>query len=276
MERRSGIFTNERLNLERSSRSITIMLVFSFFLVTLLWFFFVSGFWVVKDIEVEGIHGLTRGEVTSTTFQLIDASPWRPWSRRTIFFVKPDQLAQQLQEAIFAENVTVEKRYPNILRLLIQERQRSVLVASNSQILVVDTTGVVTAEADAPTHDSASRRLTNATVSKSSDLPLIQVDLPEPATAGYQATGADTIKTLIRAYKTLEDSNLTFRYIEMAQLGANRIDVVSDQGYNIIMDLTQPLDTQVMTYKKFMQAKSKSVHINQYIDVRVPGTVFAQ
>ena len=275
MERRSGIFANERLSLERSSRSITVMLVFGFFLVGLAWFLFVSGYWTVKDIQVEGIHGLTRGDVASTTFQVIDSGSWKPWSKRTIFFIQPAQLASQLQEAMFAENVTVEKKYPDILRLKIQERQRSVLVASNSQVLVVDTTGVVTAEADVQTHGSAAKRLSNAAVSLPTDLPLILVNLPEPATAGYQATGADTIKKLIRAYKALEDSHLTFRYLKMEQLDATRINVVSDQGYDIVMDLSEPLDTQVMTYKKFIQAKAKSLHINQYVDVRVPGTVFA-
>ncbi len=275
-EGRKGIFAQEREHLQHHSRSIVGALVLACIGVATVWFLLVSGHWTVTSIETEGLHELSREEVASSTYAVLDHGSWKPWNRRNIFYVQPQKLASQLQEALFAEKVTVEKVYPNVLRLMIGERQRSVVLVSKGQILIVDTNGLVTAEADEKIRDSAQQRLTGPGLSGANDLPLIQVDLPEPATVGFQTTGTDTIKMLIRAYKALQDTHVAFKYLLMPTLGSTELQLVTDQKYRVIMDLTQALDVQVLTYQKFIVSMPKGTQIHEYVDVRVPGKAFVR
>lgn len=128
--------------------------------------FFVSGHWSVSTIEMNDLKGIDRGEVASTTLDLFDRGPWKPWDKRSLFFIDEAELAAQLRERLFAEQVVVDKVYPDILRLKIQERQRSVVFASKDQLLLIDTSGIVTGEASGNLADSSRALLTGRSVAQ--------------------------------------------------------------------------------------------------------------
>lgn len=274
--RRNGTFADTRAGLTKANRWIVGTLVVSCFMLCLVWFVFVSGYWTVQHIEMNEPRELKRGEVASTTYEILDTAPWKPWDKRNIFFIDTNALALGLREQLFAEQVTVDKIYPNILRLKIIERQRSVVVASKDQLLLVDANGIVTGEVPAAGTKDIRNILGAKTLANAALQPVIICELPELATAGYQAVQPQTVQTWLEAYKTLITSGVKFSYLRLSEPKSLTLRARSDKGYQIIFDLSGPLEAQIETYKKFVQSQGKNPGITEYVDVRIPGKIFVK
>lgn len=260
----------------RSNRVIGIVLSVSFFILSVVWFIFVSGFWRVTELKIEGLQALDRGEVASTTYEVLDSGKWKPWDQRNILLIDEKEVEEGLRDRLFAESVAVEKSYPNVLRLMIKERQRSVVVAAGSQLLNVDTSGVVTGEAQGDDAVQSRLRLNNKALADFIRKPVITTEIAEPAVAGYQITDERSVKRWIESYRTFIGAGMKFRYIHLTSPTSTTAYVVSDVGYQVIIDLLEPLEPQVETYLKFLKSKPKNFKINEYVDVRVPGKLYVK
>jgi len=272
--REDGKFSSTRDGLAKSSRLLTAVLLVSFSLLSVAWFVFVSGYFVVKHIQTNELYGLSGGEVASTTMEILRQGKWSPWDKANIFFVEKNDLASQLKNRLFAEEVVVDKVYPDILRLMISERQRSVVLVSKDQMLLIDMNGIVTGEATDGVATDTRSILNKKMFADNKHPPVILCELPELAASGYQVTDQETIKVWIEAYRTLISDKVKFRYLTLSEPSAQSLKMTSEAGYQVIYDLGQPLNPQIETYKKFLQSKPKDFKINQYIDVRVPGKIY--
>ncbi|MFZ2803885.1 MAG: hypothetical protein WA001_01555, partial [Patescibacteria group bacterium] len=263
--RRSGTFSQTREGIVQSNHLIVGLLVLACLILSALWFFFVSGYWSIQKIETNPLVDLKGGEVASTTFAIIDSGSWKPWDRRNIFFIDPIVLANQLRDQLFAESVSVDKVYPDVLRLKITERQRSVVVASQDQLLIVDTNGLVTGEATTTTVGLSKALLLGQSLAAADGLPVIECGLPELATAGYQAAKPEDVKAWIEAYKAFTAAGVKFRYFKLTDPDAQELDVQTDQAYVAIFDLGSDLMPQIDTYKKFLDSKPKNMVPHEYV-----------
>ncbi|MFA4954378.1 MAG: hypothetical protein WC641_03645 [Patescibacteria group bacterium] len=273
---RNGTFSAERQGMQRAGKSLVILLVIGFFCAATLWFIFVSGFWKVSFFEIQGLQMLDRGEVEKIAFTALDGGAWKPWDKRNIFYVDEKKLAEDLKSQLFAESVTVDKSYPNVLRLIIHEQQRSVVIASKDQLLDVDFNGYVKGELTGSEADKARSRLAGKALSDPTQPPVVIVDLPEMAVIGYQAANGTRIRQWLDVYSLLNASGVKSRYFRLSLTDAKTLYVRSDGNFFIIFDLFSDLAPQVDSYKRFMQVRPKDAAINEYIDVRVPGRVYVK
>ncbi len=241
-----------------------------------IWFIFISGFFRITQIEVSGISPENRGEVEGAVFTTLDASTWKPWDKRNIFYAHTDQLSDSVRENIFAEKVSISKIYPNILRLIIVPRQRRVVIVSRGQQLLVDIRGVVSEEADERMGAYISGLSTQKFFADATHIPVIITDLPESVAAGYQVTDTDHVKRWILIYKTLIESRMQFRYMAMDTLNSRLARLKASDGTDILIDIELPLEPQIDTYAKFFQNKTKEDAVKEYVDVRVPGKIFVK
>ncbi len=274
--RRSGVYTEKRVGLTRANRMIVYALVFSCIALTGLWYLFFSGFWSVSQIQVDGLQTLGRGEVVSSTYEILDGGGWKPWDKRNVILLNTQALASALKDRLFAENVAVEKSYPNILRLKITERQRSVVLASQSQLLSVDTNGVVTGDVPSDLAVQVQLRLTDKALADFVRPPIVVYDLPEMATSGYQVADPKTVQAWIETYRALISAGVTFRYMKLGDISSPKVSVVTDKGWEAIFDVSRPLGPQIETYTAFLRSKDKNLRISQYVDVRVPGKIYVK
>lgn len=240
------------------------------------WFVMNSGFYQLDSIEMNDLNTLGKGEVVSTTHQLLARGGWRPWGNANLVFIDAEKLSLVLKDELFAENVTVDKVYPNILRLMIEERQRSVVMDSQGQYLMIDTQGMVAGLAEGKIKEDVDSRLSAKTLADPKTPPLIVCDLPELAAAGYQVTDSEYVKTWLEAYKALNEAGIKFRYFRLSTPSSDLLKVVSDEGYQVYYDLKTPLNGQIEVYKKFMASKPKGLKISEYIDIRIPGKVYVK
>jgi len=233
----------------------------------------VSKFWDIKKIEVNELAVISRGEVIDAVFKILDENDHFIIKGRNIFFIDTKDLETELNESLFVENVTVDKSYPNILRLIVKERQRSVVIASKDQLLTVDINGLVTGEAIDEVKDELRLRLNDKSFSDSAHPPLILCDLQELATSGYQVADQETVKRWLDTYKTLLSEGLEFRYIKIDDALSRTLRIRLENGIDLLVDILSPLDPQIETYDKYRQSKPK-VNPKEYIDVRIPGKLY--
>jgi cell division septal protein FtsQ len=269
-------FSGARDGRVKAQRFIVSLLVVFCLSLSGIWFLFVSRYWSIARIETNDLHTTERGEVEGIVYDILDHGSWKPWDTRNIFFVDEGAVANALRERLFAEKVVVDKVYPNILRLMITERQRSVVLASKDQLLLVDTNGVVTSEAADGVKSMAQALLSHKAVARPQDLPVVVIQLPEPMTTGYQVTKAETVRGWITAYKTLNERGVAFEYLSLESPGMPTLEVYTNQGYKVIFDVSVPLEAQIESYKAYLKTQGKKPGAEEYIDVRVPGKVFVK
>lgn len=272
----SGTFSQARGLLQRSNRYLAISLVVAFMAAAGVWFVFVSGYFSVSRIEINELHGVSREEVVSSTYDILEQGKWRPWDRKNLLLIDEKELAEQLKNRLFAEQVSVDKSYPNILRLMIEERQRSVVLASKDQFLVIDMAGVVAGEAGENAAKEARDAINGSLIADLRRTPIVICDLPELATAGYQVTDQETLKTWISAYRAFIGAGLKFRYIRVQEPRSQTVRLAMADGWDAYFDLEKGLEAQIETYKKFIQSKPRGFKADEYVDVRVPGKVYVK
>ena len=272
----SGTFSQARGLLQQSNRFLVTLLVAAFAVAAVVWFVFVSGYFSIKSIELNELHTMDREEVVSATYEILEQGRWRPWDRKNVLFINEKELAERLKSRLFAEQVTVDKSYPNVLRLMIEERQRSVVLASKEQLLVIDMAGMVTGEAGENAAKEARDSINGTLIANLNRTPVIICDLPELATAGYQVADQDTLKQWIGAYRAFIASGLKFRYIRVQEPKSQTAKLAMADGWEAYFDLGKDLPTQIETYKKFVQNKPRGFKADEYIDVRVPGKIYVK
>jgi hypothetical protein len=271
---RNGMFRTKRLDQQRSSRGFVILLVVAFFVIGTAWFIFSSGFWNVSTVEINGLQSMDRGEVTREVDNYFEQRNRFLWKGRNLLMLDAGDFTQTLKDRLFIANVTVDKVYPSILRLMIEERQRSVILVSNEQFVNVDTTGVVTSYVIEPALSSARDIIAARSLMDSSATPVIIMNADDPLAPGFQIAAPEQIKGWLDTFQTLLGAGLKIRFMKIQAPDASLARFVSDKGYDIYFDLKRSLEGQLATYLSYMRSGDSKNPINYYIDVRIPGRVF--
>lgn len=232
-----------------------------------------SPLFMVNDIQISGIKTMDPLEVTKETFQVLDSRGGGPdWLKRHIWFINREDLQNQLKDRIFAANVTVDKSWPNVLRLTIEERSKRMIFHSKQQYFWVDLQGVTTAELTADEKHDAQARLLGQHAAQSGDAPIIKHNFDDPIAIGYGVTDMRGAREWLDLADQLTKNGMPYREVEPPDASSTRFNVLSNDGYDVVMDITTPIDLQVQTYLAFKSAKTDLKGVD-YVDVRVPGRV---
>ncbi len=257
----------------QSSRWIGSVLACGAILLGSIWFLFVSRYWSVTRFEIEGIQQLERGEVERATTDALDHGSWKPWDRRNIFFVHTTELEKTLQERLMVERVRVDKKFPNVLRLIIQERQRRILIASDNQYMQVDLNGVVTGEVPDALLAWVHTLFTSKVFADKHHPPVILVSVVSSATSGVQIVDPVVVRQWINVYHSLLASHWRFKTFMLDRVTSRTLKIAVQGDFDVIFDLETPLEPQIATFDSFLRSKPSGMVIHDYINVSVPGKV---
>lgn len=276
IERSQGMYRARRLDQRRSSYDFVFGLVACFAVVGWLWFLFASGFWNIETIETGELTSLNRGEVLIEVERILGERGWRPWSKMNSIMLDELKLATALKERIFVDEVAVDKSYPNILRLKIKERQRSVVLVTGEQYVNVDANGVVTGFVEAENYKAAYERIAARAFADEISLPVIVMPTADPLAPGFQAAKPEQVRRWLDTFKMMVGTGIKVRFMKIEAPESSLARFVSERGYDLYLDLSVPLETQINTYLGFMRSKPDESQIKEYLDVRVPGKVFVR
>lgn len=268
-----GMYHSVRLGQRKSSHAFVIALVISFTLIGWFWFFFGSGFWNISELDIQGIKALDRGEVSAETYKIIDERARRPWNKRNLLMLDTERLAAMLKERLFVEDIAVDKLYPDILRLNIKERQRSVILVSNGQYANVDTTGIVTGDAEGDALRASQDRVAARAFADEIHLPVVVMNTADPLAPGFRVATAEQVQRWIEVSRAMVLGGLKIRFMKVETPEASLGRFVSERGYDIYVDLTRPVDAQIATYQVYMRTKPDESQIKEHLDIRIPGQV---
>lgn len=275
-DRGGGMYRTNRIQDKRSSYGAVIAIFAAFAVTGWFWFLFRSGYLDVQTVDVGSLQSLDRGEVVAETQRAMNEGAWRPWSKMNLLMLDTDELAITLKDRLFAESVAVEKSYPNILRLKIGERQRSVVVKSNDEYVLVDGSGIVTAMADGDILRASQDRVAAKAFADEIHLPVVVMNAADPLSQGFQVAKPEEVRRWLDATRYLVLGGFQYRFMKVESPQAALGRFVSKKGYDVYFDLTQPLEPQLATYLAYMKTKPDETKITEYMDVRVAGKIFVK
>lgn len=253
---------------------VAYLLFFIFVCFAIVWFLFFSHFFTIQKYEVENLKVLERGAVVGEIEGFLNSQPGFLKDKKNLLIVDTDEIANHLMSTFFVDSVTVDKVYPNILRLKIEERQRSVILVTNNKIYIVDDYGVITDYADEATESTTKDFL-------SSSVPvdtLKEIFVIAPTSTiyekGFEYTNSKRVRSWLDLSKKLRDAGIWFKALYLSENELGLVKIILKENKDVIIDADAPLDIQVETLRQFIQSKPKWDEIHEYIDVRIPGRIY--
>ncbi len=245
-----------------------------FIIIASFWFVFFSGYFSVGEYEVNALTVLERDAVTGEIGKFLDARESWIKDKRNIFLIDEQNVADHLMNTFFIESAVVDKIYPNILRLKIKERQRSVILVTRNKIYIVDDYGVITDYADQATV-STTREFLSSSVPVDS---LKEIFVIMPTSTDYEIGLKYTDTNIVRGWldlaEKLRNSGIWFKAIQINDSEPGILHIILKENKDVIMDEDISLEAQIDTLRQFIQTKPAWDDIQEYVDVRIPGRIY--
>lgn len=261
----------------KGERSRAVFLLLGLFaLVGWSYVIFMSDLMTVQDIEASGLKSLDALDVKRAAFDAMDEAPGK-WffPQRHIWFIDRKKISETLKDRLFAENVIVDKKDINILRLIVEERSRKLVYHSHQQYLWVDLQGIVTNELSDAERKNIQARLLGQRLPHPDEPPVIHRDSDELITTGYRVTNDEVIKEWIHTTSDIVRHGILYREYEPPVTSTSTQAIFTSlDGYDVIVDLGVPLDDQLNTYSAFLKSPNPKTKVSQYVDIRVPGRLY--
>ncbi|MBU2566969.1 FtsQ-type POTRA domain-containing protein [Patescibacteria group bacterium] len=270
-----GMFKGDRVEGAQKARLMIYALCLFFLIVGSFWFLFFSKYFDIKQYEIEPLKVLQEDAVIGEIGEFFNnkATRW-PWGSKNIFSANTEELEKYLSKVFFVNKVTVDKKYPNILRLKIWERQRSVVFITNSNIYIVDDYGVISELADEATVSSTRAFLTSSAPIESSK----EIYVFAPTSTSYEKgtviANSNTVRAWLNLTTKLRDAGIWFKALHLDPDVPSIVKIILKENKSVVIDVDADLDMQIETLRMFIQAKPPWDDIHEYIDVRVPGRIY--
>lgn len=269
-----GMFRGERQGRKQQTQGIIYALLGGFFVLSTVWCLFFSGWFDVKKYEINDLRVLGRDAVRGEIDGYFQQNRHWPWGSRNIFVLDTKDLEKFLLKKIFVNGVTVDKSYPNILRLKIWERQRSVVLVTNNQIYVVDDYGVITDLADDATVSTTKKYLTSTTPIETSKEIYVFLPTSTLMVKGQELFASERVRGLLDLSAKLRDAGIWFKTLDIQYDDPGALSIILKQDKRVLFDLDESVDAQIETLRSYIASKPKWEDIKEYIDVRVPGRIY--
>lgn len=274
-KKEAGMFTEDRAGRQNKSKWVKRSLFISFLVISILWFVFYSGYFAVSRYEVGELNVLSREAVIGEMEAYFNQPKEWPWGNRNIIILDPKKIEDHLASNFFIESVIVDKLYPNILRLNIQERQRSVVLVTKTGVYVIDDYGVVTDLADTNTASTTLKVLTDPSPVDMSKEVLIISSVTSTYDKGQIYVESNKVRQWLDLTIKLRDAGIWFKGLDIgSEPDTDTLNLVLKENISVLIELDDTLDLQIETLRQFLNTKPDLSQVQDYIDIRVPGKIY--
>lgn len=271
-----GMYAQSRSIQRGSQRTRVVLLAGAFAIIGWIWLICISGYFDIGEVVIENNQAISAGEIINEIHTALHQTSWRPWRSTNLFFLNTEQLTNELSRRLFVERIEIEKRYPNIVRLKIFERQRKIILVSQERYVYVDAAGLVTEEVSDEALRIAQEQIAAKRFSEDANPPVIVMSTDDPLVTGFQVASVENVKKWLETFRTLIARGVKMRFMKIEAPDAHLGRFVSQKGYDIYFDLHQPLEPQITTYLAYINTKPKEDAIHEYLDPRIPGKIFVK
>lgn len=271
----TGMFAEDRVDRQNKSRWVKFSLFASFIILSLFWFIFYSNYFSVTEYEVGDLNVLSREAVIGEVEAYFNRPKEWPWGNRNILILDPIKIENHLADKFFIDRATVDKSYPNILRLNIQERQRSVILVTKTGVYIIDDYGVVTDLADSVTASAIMSALTDSSPVDTPKEVLIISSVTSTYDKGQVYVESNRVRQWLDLTLKLRDTGIWFKGLDIgSEPDRDTMNLVLKENISVLMELDDTVDLQIETLRQFLNTKPDLSEVREYIDIRVPGKIY--
>jgi len=176
-----------------------------------------------------------------------------------------EQMEQAVQQAVPAiASVEVRKELPNILKVVITEREPLAIWSAAGQFFFVDAGGIA--------YDEIQR-----SESRDVSLPVI-VDEGAKTTLEHDRVVTQETLEFVRGIfaDVTQRVGIGINFFVAPSRLAPDVTLVTSEGWKIIFDATKSAEQQVTILKEVLDKQVKDKKNLEYIDLRIPGRVFVK
>jgi hypothetical protein len=236
--------------------------------------FFGSGVLDVQTLQIEGLTTQDRGEVARGVWQAIEMQPSFPGQQKNLLLLDVDALSVRLKNELYMENVAVEKFYPNILRLKLEEKQSSVIIAANNEFYLIDRHGIGSARIADEEQGQILSRISQPSPTAKTDTPILTINRGVFFAVGEPFVPEATVQGWLGAFQELSKAGFGYRRAILEHPTTTKLVLDLYEPYDAYFDLLTPVESQIEAFYAFTKMKPADADIRSYIDVRVPGRVY--
>lgn len=269
-----GALGAERLVTTTKRRRFVITLLAGVAITGWLYMLFGSGIFRVTLVDPGLISDSDRGEAMRETFAALDAQGRWPWSRRNLLLVDTQSLSRELERRLFADTVAVEKSFPNVLRLKIQERRSSLVLVANNEFYLVDRRGVVSKRFAYEEEAGILQRISKPSSAGQTQAPILTVREMANPVPGMAVVPERTVQRWLIAFQELSRTGFGYRNAILEYATSTKLVLNMFEPYDVHFDLLTPLEPQIQSYYAFIKAKPPGTIIYAYVDARIPGRIY--
>jgi len=274
-KKEEGTFVEHKMKTRFEQRKTVIFMLTIIAIIGWVYIFFGSTIFTVQTLDIQGTEILERGEVAVLVNELLEDQRHWPLREKNIFFINNDLIISGLKETLFVENVIVDKIYPNILRLKIEERQSSLYIFVEHSLYEIDRHGIVTDEFSDAEEEEILERTNDPRATRDTNAPILKIrQVSNIPIQGQEFASEFRTETWLDTFKVLGDLGFGYRNAVLDYTTSSKLILDMFEPYDVYLDILEPLEPQINGFYTFLRVRDTNVPIYEYIDARVPGKVF--
>lgn len=264
--RRTVLQKKER-NWHVSTKLLQILLIIA--VVALLILIFTVLFWTslfrIDQPVITGVTRVSKESIAEALKPILSARKYLVLPGNALLSISQKQVEQAaLQTSPAIASIEVRKELPNVLKIIVHEREPLAIWSAAGQFFFIDERGIA--------YDEIQR-----SESRDVSLPVI---VDEGARATVEQDRVVTAETLTFVRAVFNDITRTVGiginfFVAPSRLAPD-LTLVTSEGWKIIFDATKPAEQQVIVLKEVLETQVKDKKNLEYIDLRIPGRVFVK
>ena len=212
--------------------------------VAILYFIFFSGFFRIRDVEVEGIKS---PEIADYLHQTLIG--------KNILLLRTGAYLRTLSVKFpILEEARIERGLPYTVRMIVSERKQILIWCSKEKCWEVDNYGYAYQEIPRP-----------------SDKIVLNDESGMPIKSGDKIASVQFIRFFMQAIDEIEKLGITISEARIQET-TFKVNFKTSEGWEAIFDSSASLKNQISALRQVLERNRNDIH--EYVDLRVEGTAF--
>ena len=246
-----------------------LVLLLAFFVI---WFIFFSPFFRIKELTIFGDKITDSEKIKNEINQIIKKNVFFILPGDNIIFIRPAEIKKNLsQKNPRFQNIEIEKKFPNILKIEISEREGIIIWCRQENCFFVDKIGIAYAEV------LSVEPLFIIEKENQEKMFVVQEEKEEEIEIGQKVANQNFIKFVLEISKELENfSGLEVIALRTPESVSSEIWATTNEGWQVVFDVSKSAKSQIANLAKFLNENiSEKERKNlKYIDLRVQGKIY--
>jgi cell division septal protein FtsQ len=259
-------------------------------------------FFYINKIEISGLQRISRADLNDTITATINYHHWFLFPGQNYFLVNLSEVVQVVKRKFPIQTITVSKEFPNILKVILEEKITNIIYDNGQQYSYVGTDGkvlsllrkvgndefrevntvvpivTITTSSTTSTEKLVERRHTppsKSLVVEMGDYPIVY-DLHQTVNSvNNQVLPENIVKGVIEWFNNIKKfTNIPFAYVLISNdLGEG--EIYTAEGWVLKVRLNEQINSQFTELQYLIKNKVQRNNL-KYIDLRYSGKVYWQ